>query len=84
MLFIKFKPSVPPTPSEMRLLLFARCAKQNITLLYKDKSLTYNVFHKQTKQSEVVIAKDINKTIKAKSAPALHRRTFQISTLENR
>ena len=47
-------------------------AKQNITLLYKGKSLPYNVFHKQTKQSEVVIAKDINKTINTKSAPVPH------------
>ena len=63
---------------------WSRGKRKNITLLYKGKSLPYNVFHKQTKQSEVVIAKDINKTIKAKSAPAPHGRTFQISTLENR
>jgi len=45
-------------------------AKQNITLLYKGKFLPYNVFHKQTKQSEVVSAKDLNKTVKTKPAPA--------------
>jgi len=45
-------------------------AIQNITLLYKGKFLPCNVFHKQTKQSEVVIAKDLNKTVKTKSAPA--------------
>jgi len=45
-------------------------AQQNITLLYKDKPLPYNVFHKQTKQAEVVMAKDLNKTINTKSAPA--------------
>jgi hypothetical protein len=39
-------------------------AKQKITLLYKGKFLPYTVFHKQIKQSEVVIAKDLNKTIK--------------------
>jgi len=61
-------------------------AKQNITLLYKGKFLPYNVFHKQTKQSEVVIAKNINKTIKTKSAPVPHKpapdhpwRTFPLS-----
>jgi len=61
-------------------------AKQNITLLYKGKSLPYNVFHKQTKQSEVVMAKDLNQTIKAKSAPVPHKpapnhpwRTFSLS-----
>ncbi len=61
-------------------------AKQNITLLYKGKSLPYNVFHKQTKQSEVVIAKDLNTTIKTKSAPVPHKpapnhpwRTFSLS-----
>ena len=45
-------------------------AKQNITLLYKGKFLPYNVFHKQTKQSEVVSAKDLNKTVKTKPGPA--------------
>ena len=61
-------------------------AKQNITLLYKGKSLPYNVFHKQTKQSEVVIAKDLNTTLKTKSAPVPHKpapnhpwRTFSLS-----
>ncbi|MDO8753666.1 MAG: ISNCY family transposase [Anaerolineales bacterium] len=59
----------------MRNALVTVCvdAKQNITLLYKGKSLPYNVFHKQTKQSDVVIAKDINKTINTKSAPVPHK-----------
>ncbi len=48
-------------------------AQQNVTLLYKGKSLPYNIFHQQTKQSEVVMAKDINKTIKTKSAPIPHK-----------
>jgi hypothetical protein len=59
---------------------------QNITLLYKGKSLPYNVFHKQTKQAEVVLAKDLNKTIQTKSAPVPHKpapdhpwRTFKLS-----
>jgi len=48
-------------------------SKRNVTLLYKDKSLPYNVFHKQTKQSQVVLAKDLNKTINTKSAPVPHK-----------
>ena len=48
-------------------------SKQNVTLLYKGKSLSYNVFHKQVKQSEVVMAKDLNKTINTKSAPVSHK-----------
>ena len=61
-------------------------AKQNVTLLYKGKSLPYNVFHKQAKQSEVVLAKDLNQTINTKSAPIPHKpapdhpwRTFSLS-----
>jgi transposase len=57
--------------------------KQNVTLLYKGKSLPYTVFHKQTKQSEVVLAKDINRTIQTKSykppAPDHPWRTYPIS-----
>jgi hypothetical protein len=61
-------------------------AKQNITLLYKGRSLPYTVFHKQAKQVEVVLAKDLNQTIKTKSAPIPHKpapdhpwRTFSLS-----
>ena len=61
-------------------------AKQNVSLLYKGKSLPYNVFHKQTTQSEVVMAKDLNQTIKTKSVPVPHKpasdhpwRTFSLS-----
>jgi transposase/predicted SprT family Zn-dependent metalloprotease len=59
---------------------------QNITLLYKGQSLPYNVFHKQTKQAEVVLAKDLNKTIQTKPSPVPHKpapdhpwRTFKLS-----
>lgn len=65
-------------------------AKQNVTLIYKGKSLPYTIFHQQAKQSEVVIAKDLNKTIKTKPAPVPHKpapdhpwRVFPISALEN-
>ena len=56
-------------------------AQQNITLLYKGKSLPYNVFHKQAKQSEVILAKDLNKTIQVKPhkpAPDHPWRTFSL------
>jgi transposase len=58
-------------------------AEQNVALLYKGKSLPYNVFHKQTKQSEVVLAKDINNAIQTRSykspAPDHPWRTYPIS-----
>ena len=58
-------------------------AEQNVALLYKGKSLPYNVFHKQTKQSEVVLAKDLNNTIQTKSykppAPDHPWRTYSVS-----
>ncbi len=38
-------------------------AQHNITLLYNGKSLPYVIFHTQPKQSEVVLAKDLNQTI---------------------
>jgi len=38
-------------------------ADQNITLLYKGKSLPYNVFHQQAKQAEVVISKELNHAV---------------------
>jgi hypothetical protein len=61
-------------------------ARQNVTLLYNGKSLPYTVFHKQAKQAEVVLAKDLNQTIKTKPAPVPHKpapdhpwRTFSFS-----
>jgi len=35
-------------------------AHHNVTLLYKGQPLTYNVFHQQAKQSEVVFSKDLD------------------------
>ncbi len=57
-------------------------AQQNITLLYKGQPLPYNVFHKQAKQSEVILAKDLNQSIQVKPhkpAPNHPWRSFQIS-----
>lgn len=56
--------------------------KQNITLLYKGKSLPYNVFHQQTKQSKIIIVKELNKTMPPKThtpAPDHPWRTFSLS-----
>jgi len=38
-------------------------AQNNITILYKGKSLTYTIFHHQTKQSEVVQSKQIDQAL---------------------
>jgi transposase/predicted SprT family Zn-dependent metalloprotease len=56
--------------------------KQNFSLLYNGKALPYNIFYKQTKQSEVVLAKDLNNTIQLKPhkpAPDHPWRTFSLS-----
>ena len=61
--------------------------QHNIALLYNGKSLPYNVFHKQTKQSEVVIAKELNKIIPPKThkpAPDHPWRTFSLSNNKSR
>ncbi len=73
----------------MRNAVVTVCAdpKQNITLLYKGKSLPYTIFHKQAKQSEVVIAKDLNtviETIPFKPAPDHPWRTFNLSKNKSR
>ena len=62
-------------------------AKQNITLLYKGRSLPYTIFHKQVKQSEVVIAKDLNAVIEIvpfKPAADHPWRTFELSKNKSR
>ena len=38
-------------------------AQQNLTLLYKGKSLPYSIFHTQPKQSEVVSSKNVNQVL---------------------
>ena len=48
-------------------------AHQTITLLYKGTPLPYNVFHHQTKQSQVVVAKDLNKISETASVPSPHK-----------
>jgi hypothetical protein len=73
----------------MRNALVTVCAdaKQNITLLYKGKSLPYTIFHKQAKQSEVVLAKDLNtliQTVPFKPAPDHPWRTFNLSKNKSR
>ena len=44
-------------------------AQQNITILYKGKSLLFTVFHKQAKQSQVVSSKNLNQAIRKPPAP---------------
>jgi hypothetical protein len=38
-------------------------AHNKVTLLYKGQALSYNVFHQQVRQSEVVLSKDLNQSI---------------------
>jgi hypothetical protein len=62
-------------------------AKQNITLLYRGKSLPHNIFHKRAKQSEVDLAKDLNTVIESvpfKPAPDHPWRTFNLSKNKSR
>ena len=62
-------------------------AKQNVTLIYKGKSLPYTIFHKQAKQSEIVIAKDLNaviETVPFKPAADHPWRTFELSKNKSR
>jgi transposase len=44
-------------------------AQQNITILYKGKSLPFTVFHKQAKQSQVVSSKNLGQAIRKPPAP---------------
>jgi hypothetical protein len=39
-------------------------AKNNVTILYKGKSLAYTIFHEQSKQSSVVLSKHIDSVLK--------------------
>jgi len=69
------------------LVIVCADAKQNITLLYKGKSLPYTIFHQQAKQSEVIIAKDLNaiiETVPFKPAPDHPWRTFNFSKNKSR
>jgi transposase len=48
-------------------------AQQQVTILYKGKPLAHTMYHQQAKQSEVILAKDLNTSLKeriyAKPAP---------------
>jgi len=41
-------------------------AQQNIMIHYKGKSLPYTIFHKQAKQSEITVSKNVNQTLDQK------------------
>jgi transposase len=61
-------------------------AQQQVTILYKGKSLPYEIYQQQAKQSEVVMAKDVESVLKertyAKPAPDHPWRRF--SPFKNR
>jgi len=42
-------------------------AQQQVAILYKGKSLPYEIYHQQTKQSEVVMAKDVDTVLKERT-----------------
>jgi hypothetical protein len=46
-------------------------AKGEVTILYKDKPLSYTIYHKPTRQAEVVNTKTLNHQIQAPKSPAL-------------
>lgn len=43
-----------------------RDANQNVTILYKGKSLPFTIFHKQAAQSEIVTSKNVNRSLNSK------------------
>jgi len=45
-------------------------AQDNLTILYKGKSLHYTVFHKQAKQSQIVDTKQLNDEVRTPQKPA--------------
>jgi hypothetical protein len=45
-------------------------AKEEVTILYKDKSLSYTIYHKPTRQAEVVDSKTLDRQIKSPKPPA--------------
>lgn len=42
-------------------------AQEQVSILYKGKSLSYTIYHQQAKQSEVVSAKDLGAALKART-----------------
>jgi len=42
-------------------------AQQQVTILYKGKPLEYEIYHQQAKQSEVVMAKDLDTALKERT-----------------
>ncbi|MCB9110832.1 MAG: ISNCY family transposase [Anaerolineales bacterium] len=61
-------------------------AQQQVTILYKGKSLPYEIFHQQTKQAEVVTAKDVDAALKKRVPvkPAPDHPWRHASTFKNR
>jgi transposase len=53
----------PTYSMRQAIVTVCRNAQQNITILYKGKSLSYTIFHKQAKQSQVVPSKNVNQVL---------------------
>ena len=55
-------------------------------ILYKGKSLPYQIYHQQTRQSEVVMSKDVDAEIKERMPfkPALDHPWHKFSLFKNR
>lgn len=54
------------------LVTVCKDGQQNITIRYQDKVLPYTIFHKQTMQSKVVPAKNLNQTLPPHKPAADH------------
>ncbi|MBI3167116.1 MAG: hypothetical protein HYZ22_01450 [Chloroflexi bacterium] len=61
-------------------------AQQQVTILYKGKSLPYEIYHQQAKQSEVVSAKDVNAVLQERTyaKPAPNHPWRQFGAFKNR
>jgi len=61
-------------------------AQQQVTILYKGKSLPYEIYHQQAKQSEIVMAKDVDAEIKERMPfkPAPDHPWRKFGSFENR
>jgi len=53
----------PPYSLRQAVVTVCLDAQQNLTLLYKGKSLPYTIFHKQAKQSQIVPSKNVNQVL---------------------
>jgi transposase len=61
-------------------------AQQQVTILYKGKPLEHAIYHQQAKQSEVIMAKDLDAALKERTytKPALHHPWRKFGAFKNR